>query len=696
MTHAWPVLARYSSADLLALLARWEARGWLRAIDLELVRFVERTVGAIDPGLALAVALTSHQLGRGHVCLDLASALAEPARVLSLPPDEIDAAPDAVTPEALLEGLSLAAWQVRLRHPEVVGEGAGTTPLVLRGSQLYLRRYWRYERQVEAAITARLRQAPLSIDAAPMRLLRTTLDALFAPGALLKRGDTASVAAAPIDWQKVACALAARSAFTVITGGPGTGKTTTVIRVLALLQRLALAAPGGRPARIRMAAPTGKAAARLQASVTQALHALPAFVHDTMYEDQPLRAFLPAEVTTLHRLLGALPDTRAFRHDARHPLPLDVLVVDEASMVDLDTMAAVMAALPPGARLMLLGDKDQLASVEAGSVLGQLCARAAEGHYRHDTAAWVEAATGERLPDAQRDAAGMALDQHVVMLRESRRFDADSGIGQLARAVNAGDGARMRACLEAGDDAVAHWVAAALDEASVTACWLGSPEANAAWPGVRAYLHALHAERPDAAADQAMWDQWAMQVLRARERFQLLCPLRGGAFGVLAVNQHIERVLATQGLIARDAPWYEGRPVLVTRNDYGVGLMNGDMGVALRVPVLEPRTGERRLALRAAFWRTDASGGVRWISPMRLQAIETVYAMTVHKSQGSEFDHVAMLLPPTSSPLLTRELVYTGMTRARRWFSLISMGSARSAEHAITQTVQRSGGLFLA
>ncbi|RMU25116.1 exodeoxyribonuclease V subunit alpha, partial [Pseudomonas avellanae] len=270
---------------------------------------------------------------------------------------------------------------------------------------------------------------------APPEDLPQRLNALFGPAN--------SAPDAIIDWQKLACALATRRAFSIITGGPGTGKTTTVVRLLALLQ--APAVQSGQPLRIRLAAPTGKAAARLTESISQQVQSL-----DVSAE---VRQKIPSEVTTVHRLLGSRPGTRHFRHHAGNLLPLDVLVVDEASMIDLEMMANLLDALPPHARMVLLGDKDQLASVEAGAVLGDLCRDAEDGFYSPQTQAWLEAVSGEDLSKGalrEGDAQQHPLAQQVVMLRHSRRFGQGSGIGQLARLVNQQQDQQARALLSAG------------------------------------------------------------------------------------------------------------------------------------------------------------------------------------------------------------------------------------------------------
>jgi len=667
--------------QLLDLLDQWVARGWLRELDVAFARFLhEETPNTTAPAL-LAATLVSHQLGRGHVCLDLHSTVLHPADTLAIPthrPHAVDL-PSGPLPADLLHGWSWPMWHAQLQASEWVDDGTGHAPLVLSGHRLYLRRYWSYERQVESAIESRMAHGDAHPPSWPTALVRDSLNALFPP----------HPEPSP-DWQKIACTVAARSAFSIITGGPGTGKTTTVVRLLALLQRLALTQPPHRPLVIRLAAPTGKAAARLKQSIRHAIHQLP----DAHADDAATREHIPSEVTTLHRLLGTRPDSRLFRHDARHPLALDVLVIDEASMVDLDMMAATLQALPPHARLVLLGDKDQLASVEAGSVLGELCQRATRGHYLPATTEWLHAMTDQRLPDELLDPQGRALDQHIVMLRHSHRFDANSGIGQLAAAVNAGDGKAIQQVLSAAHADVFEHHLDTVDDARLDALVLGPTDAESSPQGLTRYLQVMHTERPDLSANMQTWDAWALRVLAAQGRFQLLSALRHGPCGVNGLNLRIETILKQHHLIAPTGAWYAGRPVIVTRNDYTLGRMNGDVGITLPVAQRHPDSGELEWTLRVAFPTHDDTAPIHWVLPSRLSSVDTVYALTVHQSQGSEFEHCALLLPPERSAVLTRELIYTGITRAKSWFSVIGIGHPRMLQEAAQHEVQRSGGLF--
>jgi exodeoxyribonuclease V alpha subunit len=632
---------------MLQTLQRWREAGWLRPLDLAFARFVHEQAPATPPGLLLAAALVAHLEGRGHGCLPLQTLQAEAAGLLGWP------APALAELGAALAALpgSIAALDAAAQPAVHVGPTPGSAPLVLHEGRLYLRRYFGYEQRVASQVLRRCAAPGTRHDTDPAFVHRW-MDRLFP--------HDAGVAADP---QRLACALALQGSLTIVTGGPGTGKTYTAARLLVLLQALHR---GPQPLRAALAAPTGKAAARLRQSIELALQYLQQRLGDTL----PVAALAPPPARTLHALLGTVPGTRRLRHDATHPLDLDLLFVDEASMVHLEMMALLLEALPPRACVVLLGDKDQLASVETGAVLGDLCA-AAVGAYRLDTAAWVQAATGQALAPAQ-VGHGSDLAQQTVVLRTSRRFQGP--IAELAGAVNAGDGAATEQLLRSDDTGVLAWQAATDPGAVASLAVQGRSEQAA---GYARYLARLD-QRP---ADAAAFEPWARQLLRDYDALRVLCALRDGPLGVAGLNAAIEQALAVAGwLPQRRAEWYEGRPVMVTRNEPALGVYNGDIGVVLRSP-----GGSLRV------WFLEG-GGLRSVATSRLADVQTAYAMTVHKSQGSEFGHVVLVLPPEAHAVLTRELVYTGLTRARDAFTLAGGDSAVLAE-ALARVVRRASGL---
>jgi exodeoxyribonuclease V alpha subunit len=472
--------------------------------------------------------------------------------------------------------LGPAAWLSALQASPTVGNAATPgchTPLVLGGSAeaplLYLRRYFGYESGVATQVAARAAQ-PFAVDAA---LARHWLDKLFdAPT------PSAAAGASPPgpDWQKLACALALRAGLTVITGGPGTGKTHTAARLLALLFAFA---PEPDRLRVALAAPTGKAAARLRQSIEGSLNDLGARLGSTDNGGLDLarltRRMGPAR--TLHGLLGARPGTRQLRHHAGNPH--HVLLVDEASMVHLEMVAALMAALPPQARVA--GRQRPTRVGQAGAVLGDLCQHAALGDYSQATRAYAQAVAGVDVPPAfWADPATppAPLAQQTAMLRESRRFGGP--IGQLASAVNAGDAAAAEHLLaHAPAGGPLRRLASATPDALLAACVNTQPDA-------RQPRRVFDGQRPpQALAEPAAHAAWVVGVLTAFERFRVLCAVHEGPWGTQALNTAITQALAAAGLLQPTGAWYAGRPVMVTRNDPGLGVFNGDVGVALPAPV---------------------------------------------------------------------------------------------------------------
>lgn len=619
-----------SRQAVLARIDRWITLGWLSRLDRAFAGFLLDQDPAAGDSLPWAGALVSRQLGRGEVYLDLEKLCANPGTTLAIPNHEAQhPANEEIDRElGLFKTYPLADWLQALAQSKLVAPGAGNTPLVLHDARLYLRRYWQYQQILDREIGLRLQPVRDSLPDS----LQASLPALFGGGT----GQP--------DWQKVACVLALRARFAIITGGPGTGKTTTLTKLLQLLIQLA-ADEQQRKLTIMLAAPTGKAAARVSESIGQALE------HLSMPDE--VRGQIPKKAGTLHRLLGSRPDSRRFQHHRHNPLLADIVIVDEASMIDLEMMASLLDALPATAQLILLGDKDQLASVEAGAVMGDLCRGAEQAAYDQSTLDWLAEHAGIALPPS--DNPGSAINQQTVMLRHSHRFGSDSGIGQLSRAVNLGESILAQSILadKSRYPDLQHLLLTGPADLRLKQLVAATGDS----PGYGHY-QAVMRQRPSTADAYA---QWGWEVLQAFDRFRVLCAVRGGDWGVEGLNQRIEQWLFPG---KKSGLWYEGRPVMITRNDYNLGLMNGDIGIALADADGKPRV---------VFPDPENGGGnIRWVSPMRLPDVETAFAMTVHKSQGSEFQHVALVLPETLGPVLTRELVYTGITRAKEKFTLLA------------------------
>ena len=636
------------NSDLSGLLKTWVAVGWLRPLDGAFAEFLKTQQPDTPEPVLLMAALASHQLGRGHICLDLDALLSEPEKTLSLPPEDTTGARISVQPPNILGNIPLSHLVNHLKASPLVSPGPGNSPLVMSSGLLYLRRYWEYTQTIARHILKRLsHEFPIPDD------LESRLDALFEP--LRGAGEKAKI---EIHWQSVAAAIAAKGSFSVISGGPGTGKTTTVIHLLALLQQMALEA--GHKLRIRMAAPTGKAAARLTESLIHAMEILP----------ENMRETLPREVTTLHRLLGSRPNTRHFLHHRHNPLHVDLLVVDEASMIDLEIMAALLGALPDHARLVLLGDKDQLASVEAGAVLGDICRYGDQTDYEPETIRWIRKHTGYNLGAFGGN--GAPLDQHITLLRKNHRFGDASGIGALSRAVNEGNPEAVEDIWNMGFKDIRRLPVNNPDDESLTHLILD---------GYRPYL-----ERVRSGPGNGPENIRLRAVIEAFGAFQLLSPFRKGPWGVNGLNEKTADILFRKRLITAKEGWYAGRPVMITRNDYNLGLMNGDTGIVL--PVNDDNSRDKS-TLKAVFPMAD--GSLKKVTPSRLNHVETAYALTVHKSQGSEFDHTALVLPDHMTPVLTRELLYTAITRSRTRFTLVSSRHELLGETIRRRTYRASG-----
>lgn len=624
----------------------------IRPIDKSFAGFVgtqhlNATGQPCDDDLLLLVVLLSQALGQNHSCLDLQQI------DLHYPLGQIDVSlPSLEHVFAKLhtfDGVSIVTD---------INDEPPLTPLVLHNNHLYLQRYWRYQLDLAKVLKQKTHSLKDKSNL-PLNELNQWFATLFA------RNNDAS----QLDWQKAACASALVNDFSVITGGPGTGKTTTVTNLLALLVLMAEHQQSADSQNIavqpiiKLVTPTGKAAARLSESIKGAKSKL------TL--DESIIEQIPDTASTIHRLLGVKPFSSEFIHHKDNPLHVDVLVVDEVSMVDLPMMAKLVSALPPKCKLILLGDKDQLASVEAGSVLADICAPLSQSAqikhgviYSQNMVETIHAMTGMDISNHCQVTPTPDLNDSISLLQVSYRFDDKSGIGQLAQAVNRSDVHGVMALKRQEDDSL-HF--AGIDDIErqklIERC------AQAYQP----YIQMIK----DGADAKAIIEQF--------NRFQLLCALREGDFGVSGLNKAIEQQLVKWKLIDNTHLYYAGKPIMVSTNDYSLQLYNGDIGLLLP----DKDSGQ----LKAWFVMPD--GDVKPVFPNRLPKHDAVYAMTVHKSQGSEFEHVAFVLPPSkqvkSNQVINKELIYTGITRAKKRFDIYS--EDKVLEMAIKQTTKRSSGL---
>jgi exodeoxyribonuclease V alpha subunit len=679
-THARPVAVGPSAPDLEvdpfavelvadapARLAPFNAAGVLHPADVHTAVALCGATRCEEGDVLLAAALAVRGPRVGHVCVDLATVRDTVAdveddadRLRALPwPDDVD---------AWLAALAGAAGLVQVVHDLDAGtasDGAladpgAPAPLTLHGTRLYLDRYWRYEQRLAGALLARAAAPVAGVD---LTRCRQGLGRLF---------GTPAAGRGP-DLQRLAAATAVTRQLAVIAGGPGTGKTTTVARVLALLDEQAAAADAPPP-RVALVAPTGKAAARLQESLGEALDR-PEFVDRV---DQAIRDRLATtEASTIHRLLRRHPGNQSrFRHDADDPLPHDVVVVDEASMVSLALMAKLLDALAPTTRLVLVGDPQQLRSVEAGAVLGDIVGPALDGlRLGPEARATLATATGEDLPasgpgapdDAEVAGRGPAgIGDGIVVLQRVHRFDEASGIARLAAAIQAGDGDAAVEVLDDPDVADVRWLRREDDADDDTATDLTELRGEVTTVG----------RRLQEAADGGD----AAGALAAVDELRLLCAHRRGPFGVATWVPIVEEWLGVRrGLRSPGPAWEVGTPVLVSANDHQLRIYNGDVGV-----VVATDDGPR-----IAFPR--AADDPRLIPPGRLDGLERVHAMTIHKSQGSQFRHAVVVLPSPDSRILSRELFYTGVTRAQQKVTIL--GSDAAVRAAVDRVVRRASGL---
>lgn len=693
--------------NLVATLKQLADKGSVRQLDYQFARFI--LAQSQDEQLAFIAGVVSSELGKGHICLPLSDSQGQSTDLAA----KLGLFGDSAL--ELNQQLVTIDWAKKLANASLVGKSGEPVPMIFDGERLYLHRYWHYE----VALAERLNSfgSPMNLKLDEVKKLAELLDHLFARNYRylfeeLKKAEQTGQSShvlrqrmvcdhldvvneenldwpaidqkligvsrveqltvlnelVPlshcVNWQKVAAAVALTRNFAVISGGPGTGKTTTVTKLLAAL--IEQSKRGDELPTIKLVAPTGKAAARLTESIGKAVAQLPV--------SPELKQAIPTDASTIHRLLGAIPNSAEFRHNQSNPLHLDILVVDEASMVDLPMMYKLVDALPKYARLILLGDKDQLASVEAGAVLGDICSFNQFG-YSSGQAQLVSQLTGYQTLSRGVNQSESIADS-LCMLQKSYRFDARSGIGQLAKAVNAGSAQRVDLVWQKAFADIKNFPIDSQHYNQLIQTLVGE------YSGYLKRMDQIELN-PDTEEPESI-EQRAKATLDAFAKCRLLCAIREGDFGVTGLNLRVEKALAARKLIkVSDEIWYHGRPVMVTRNDHALGLYNGDIGICIRTDV----DGESKL--KVFFELPD--GSVKSVLPSRVPEHETAYAMTIHKSQGSEFDHTLMILPPEFTPILTRELIYTGITRAKNRLSLYA--DERVVKRGIKVRTERASGL---
>ncbi|MBA3018147.1 MAG: exodeoxyribonuclease V subunit alpha [Desulfobacteraceae bacterium] len=606
-------------------LVRLHQAGILTDIDVHFAGFMANLADSKYQEIFLGAALASNVTGKGDVCLDLASFA---GKTLLEKDDGMDA---VICPE-------LSVWKENLISTRIVGRPEDLCPLILdERNRLYLYRYWEYEKKLSDSIKKRTKE---DIGGINLLLIKDSIKRLFPE---IIDGD--------INRQKVAAITSAFKKFCVISGGPGTGKTTIIAKILAML----IEQTGKEKSlRIFLTAPTGKATARLSESIGN--------IKKKLNCKDYIKAAIPTEAFTIHRLLKTIIRSPFFRHNSENPLPADIVVVDEASMVDLPLMSKLIQAVPVDARLILIGDSDQLASVDPGSVLGDICGNKSLRGFTTNFVNKVEELTDEKITDSIKQHKGIkALHDCIVVLKKNYRFADSSGIGGLSHAVKLGDIDKTLDLLKNKNDR------SIIFEEILSADNFKQILTDKV---VEFYSEYLRTDDPG-------------RALKLFNRFKILCAVKMGQFGVYAVNKIIEQILRRENLIQTENLWYKGRPILITSNDYKLSLFNGDIGITM--PIQGSASNDMHVFFRGT------SGELKQFLPYRLPQHETVYAMTVHKSQGSEFENVFLVLPDKDYPVLSRELIYTGITRASQ--SVTILGKEEVLRTSISRVIERKSGL---
>ena len=615
--------------------------GNLTKQDIHFANFIADLSEEDDPEIILGAALVSNATGQGDICLDLGSVSGK-----KMMEDQNTEIP-LILPK-------LDEWLEEIRKSPVVGKPGEFCPLILdKNNRLYLYRYWEYENILSESIKRRIKEDVKNINTS---LLQDSLKRFFPKNSKSQNSRN------DINWQKVASITVAIKNFCVISGGPGTGKTYTVAKILSIL----LEQEPSEKLRIFLCAPTGKAAAKLSESIKQ--------TKEELNCSDAVKRAIPLETYTIHRMLKAIPGSPYFRYNSENLLPADVVIVDEASMVDLALMSKMISSIPMTSRLILMGDRNQLASVESGSVLGDICDTTRMEMFSREYCKTIEEITGDKLehePENEIDPLttglekGQGLSDCIVVLKNSLRFSGKSKIGELSQAVNNGEWEEILPLLKNR----------------------GTPQIK--WQESKAIkdIYSAIGKKIIEGYSEYLKENDPVKALIQFSKFKLLCALKLGPLGAYGLNRLAEEVLKKEKLILMDNsdvyPWYRGRPVLITKNDYSLGLFNGDMGITLP----DPKEGAKNLYV----FFPEASGGVKKYPTYRINEHETAYATTVHKGQGSEFNHVCLVFPDKDYLVLTRELVYTGITRARK--SVMILGNEHVLKAAVSRSINRTSGL---
>lgn len=663
--------------EVTLYLGKYYEAGILASVDVQVVARLSRMSKETRPKVLLALALAVRAPRHGHICVDLLRV----AESLKPDMDDEEPAPSFDWPEP-------TKWVQDVHSSPLVGgaDPEQICPFVLMGSVLYTNRYHRYQSQLATSLLQRARH-PICVPV-DEEAFRLGLGELF----ISKNSDTQSQG---VNRQMLSAAVACLRPLTVVSGGPGMGKTWTVRNILALLysQREILRQlnPDVLPLRVALAAPSGKAAARMHESILKNLGAFSESLAQCFPNVELIEktlSFLRNDLhtSTIHRLLGFQSRTPTrFRHHAGNPLPFDVVIVDETSMVDLAMMSRIVQATPLAAKLIFLGDKYQLASVEAGTVLEDICGPThaenlqMDGSFMDTLSQFCELGSDEQIhPTGESPVANC-----IVHFNQNHRFKADSGIGAFASRsleLSRQDLPCPEKVLEVFDG---DFKDVALLPRDRTSGQLGREAEAIICTGFEPYLSLLC----ETQVEHGQSIDIHLELIKRFDKFRLLAAHRRGQLGVAGLNQRVEKLLGSHfgklGFKPR-GQFYAGRPVIVRQNDYSLGLFNGDVGLVVprRLPDGSP-------GLQVVFPGVD--GGARYVAPTRLPQHDTVFAMTIHSSQGSEFEHVMVVLPAESSTVLSRELIYTAVTRAAKRMTMV--GSRAVLETALMTRLERASGL---